>query len=234
MGTNDGEFDPEAPGSKEIGREMVDQETGLGSVMAHLYRGEVERTVHWRDRLDSTTNWAVTLLAAIVAYAFAGEASHAVILAGMLMGTVFLFIEARRFREYDIWRSRVRVIQENLFANALDPSQGIEHEAWRSTLSEDYRDPETKLSFRAAVSHRLRRVYLPLMGAMGVGWWFHRLAFAPGESVFERAAVPGLAGWVVVGLVVVYFLALILLAIPHDTSERGEASEADHGDLADE
>jgi len=234
MSTNGGEFDPEAPGSKEIGREMVDQDTGLGSVMAHLYRGEVERMVQWRDRLDSTTNWAVTLLAAIVAYAFAGEASHAVILAGMLMGTVFLFIEARRFRDYDMWRSRVRMIQENLFANALDPSQGIEHDRWRSTLSEDYRTPELKLTFRAAVGHRLRRVYLPLMGAMGVGWWFHRLAFAPGESLFDRAAVPGLSGELVVGLVIAYFVVLLVLAVPHDTSERGEASGADHGDLAEE
>ena len=232
MGTTNSDFDPEAPGSKEIGREMVDQDTGLGSVMAHLYRGEVERMVQWRDRLDSTTNWAVTLLAAIVAYAFAGEASHAVILAGMLMGTIFLFIEARRFRDYDMWRSRVRVIQENLFANALDPSQGVEHERWRATLSEDYREPELKLSFRAAVGHRLRRVYLPLMGAMGVGWWFHRLAFAPGESVFERAAVPGVSGQLVLGSVVLYFVILIVLAVPHDTSERGEASDADHGDLA--
>jgi len=234
MATEDSEFDPEAPETQQIGREMVDQETGLGSVMAHLYRGEVERTVHWRDRLDSTTNWAVTLLAAIVAYAFSGEASHAVILGGMLMGTVFLFIEARRFRDYDIWRSRVRVIQENLFANALDPSQGIEHDAWRSTLSEDYRSPDTKLSFRAAVGHRLRRVYLPLMGAMLVGWLFHLSAFMPGEPLIERAAVPGISGQLVVTLLGLYIAVLVVLAVPHGTNERGEPSDADHGDIAEE
>lgn len=143
---NDGTgFDPEEPEKKEIGREMVDQSTGLGSVAAHLYRGEMERTVGWRDRLDTTTNWAVTVMSAIVAYAFSGEVSHAVILAGLFMGTVFLFIEARRFRDYDIWRSRVRSLQENLFANALDPSQGVEHDAWRAQLSRDYRDPEPRL-----------------------------------------------------------------------------------------
>ncbi|MFC7007189.1 DUF2270 domain-containing protein [Halalkalicoccus salilacus] len=43
----------------------------------------------------------------------------------MLVGVVFLLIESKRFRDYDIWRSRVRVLQENLFANALDPSRGV-------------------------------------------------------------------------------------------------------------
>ncbi len=166
------EFDPEADEQKEIGREMVDESTGLGSVAAHLYRGEMERTVGWRDRLDTTTNWAVTVMSAIVAYAFSGEVSHAVILAGIMMGTVFLFIEARRFRDYDMWRSRVRVLQENLFANALDPSQGVEHDAWRAELSRDYREPSPKISYRGAFSHRLRRVYLPLLGVMGLAWIF--------------------------------------------------------------
>lgn len=224
-------FDPEDPEEKEIGREMVDQSTGLGSVAAHLYRGEVERTVEWRARLDTTTNWAVTVMSAIVAYSFSGEVSHAVILAGVMMGTVFLFIEARRFREYDIWRSRVRSLQENLFANALDPSQGIEHDAWREQLSEDYRDPEPKIGYRGALAHRLRRVYLPLIGAMLLAWLFHLWAFNPDEPFPESAGLPGAPGAAVAAVVGTYLLALLLLAIPLSPKGRGEAGAADHGEL---
>lgn len=224
-------FDPEAPEEAEIGREMVDQSTGLGSVAAHLYRGEVERTVAWRDRLDTTTNWAVTVMSAIVAYAFSGEVSHAVILAGVFMGTVFLFIEARRFRDYDIWRSRVRVLQENLFANALDPSEGVEHEAWRAELSQDYRDPSPKLSYRGAFSHRLRRVYLPLMTAMVFAWLFNVWAFNPDTPFVESASLPGIDGWIVITAVVLYYLGLLALAVPLTAKERGESGAADHGDI---
>ncbi|MEY7850806.1 DUF2270 domain-containing protein [Natrarchaeobius sp. A-rgal3] len=225
------EFDPEAAEEREIGREMVDQSTGLGSVAAHLYRGEMERTVEWRSRLDTTTNWAVTVMAAIVAYAFSGDVSHAVILAGAIMGTVFLFIEARRFRDYDIWRSRVRVLQENLFANALDPSEGIEHDTWRADLSEDYRDPVPKISYRGAFSHRLRRVYLPLMTGVLLGWVFHVWAFNPDEPFLESAGLPGVSGTVVVTAVAVFYLALVVLAVPLSAKERGESGEAEHGDL---
>lgn len=225
------EFDPEAPEQREIGREMVDQSTGLGSVAAHLYRGEMERTVEWRSRLDTTTNWAVTVMSAIVAYAFSGDVSHAVILAGIMMGSVFLFIEARRFRDYDVWRSRVRVLQENLFANALDPSKGVEHDAWRATLSEDYRDPTPNISYRGAFSHRLRRVYLPLIGAMGVAWLFHLWAFIPDEPFPVSAGLPGIDGTWVALVVGAYYAVLIVLAVPLSSKERGESGAADHGDL---
>ena len=233
MSDGSGEFDPEDPQETEIGREMVDQSTGLGSVAAHLYRGEVERTVMWRDRLDTTTDWAVTVTSVIVAYAFSGEVSHAVILAGIMMGSVFLFIEARRFRDYDIWRSRVRSLQENLFANALDPSQGVEHDAWREQLSQDYRDPEPKISYRGALAHRLRRVYLPVLAAMAAAWIFHVWAFNPDEPFLESAGLPGVSGTVVVAILVIYFLALALAAIPLSPKGRGESSAADHGELED-
>lgn len=225
------DFDPEDPEEKEIGREMVDQSTGLGSVVAHLYRGEMERTVGWRDRLDTTTNWAVTVMSGIVAYAFSGQVSHAVILAGVFMGTVFLFIEARRFRDYDIWRSRVRSLQENLFANALDPSQGIEHETWREMLSRDYRDPKPKISYRGALAHRLRRVYLPLISAMLLGWVFHLWAFSPDEPFLESARLPGVDGRTVVVAVALYYVLLLVVAIPLTSKERGESGGADHGEL---
>ncbi|AEH37511.1 DUF2270 domain-containing protein [Halopiger xanaduensis] len=234
MSDGDSEFDPEAPEQREVGREMVDQSTGLGSVAAHLYRGEVERAVSWRDRLDTTTNWAVTIMAAIVAYAFSGEVSHAVILAGVVMGTAFLFIEARRFQTYDIWRSRVRVLQENLFANALDPSAGVERSAWRAELSEDYRNPTPHISYRGAFSHRLRRVYLPLISAMLASWVFHLWAFNPDTPFPESAALPGVDGTVIAAVVGCYYLALLVLAVPLSDKERGESGAADHGDLEQE
>lgn len=210
---------------------MVDRSTGLGSVAAHLYRGEVDRAVNWRARLDTTTNWSVTVMSAIVAYAFSGDVSHAVILAGVIVGTAFLFIEARRFQDYDIWRSRVRVLQENRFANALDPSEGVEQRAWREELGEDYRDPTTNIGYRGAFSHRLRRVYLPLITAMLVGWLFHLWAFRPDEPFPESAALPGIDGALVAATVGVYYVVLLLLAVPLSDKERGESGAADHGDL---
>jgi len=155
------EFDPTAPDQREIGREMVGDSTGLGSVMAHAYRGEIDRMGTWRQRLDETTKWAVTLMAAILTWAFSStDNPHYLLLVGIVVVTIFLGIEARRYRDYDVFRSRARVIQENLLANALDPSQGIESHDWRAELSRDYRRPTLKVSLYEALANRLRRVYL--------------------------------------------------------------------------
>jgi len=225
------EFDPEAADQREIGREMVDESTGLGSVAAHLYRGEMERAVSWRGRLDSTTNWAVTIIAGILAYAFSSESvAHSIILVAMLIGVVFLLIEARRFRLYDVWRSRVRALQENLFANALDPSQGIEQRDWRELLSDDYRDPDVKMSMRIALAHRLRRVYLPLLVGLFLVWLV-RLSGAD-EPLVEAASVSGIPGWAVIGAVGFGYVCLFTLAFwPGATVPTETGDSADHGDL---
>lgn len=227
------EFDPEAAEEREIGREMVDQSTGLGSVAAHMYRGEVERMVGWRDRMDQTTTWAVSLTAAIVAYAYSDDdISHVILLVAMGMGLAFLHIEARRFQSYDVWRSRVRVLQQDLFANALDPSAGVEHDDWRERLSQDYRNPELKMPYREAVGHRLRRVYLPLLLGILFAWLFRLLAYAPEETVVESAAIPGIPGTAVLGAVASLYAVLLAIAfLGHPDKARQEASEADHGDF---
>ena len=229
--SHDEEFDPESREEREIGREMVDQSTGLGSVAAHLYRGEVERAVSWRSRLDSTTNWAVTIIAGILAYAFSsGDVSHSILLVAMLIGVVFLFIESQRFRRYDVWRSRVRSLQENLFANALDPSSGVEQRDWRRQLSEDYRRPETKMRFRDALSHRLRRVYLPLLTGLVLVWLF--LLSGEEAPLVEAAATEHTPGWLVLGVVLGGYLVLLAVAVwPNMTGNAETDTAVDHGDL---
>lgn len=231
--TND--FDPEAPEQREIGREMVDQSTGLGSVAAHLYRGEIERVTTWRERLDETTNWAVTIMAAILIYAFSGDGtSHAILLVGMLVMAVFLGIEARRYQSYDVWRSRARMLQENLFANALDPSAGVERPRWRAELSEDYRTPALKIPYQEAIGRRLRRVYLPLLAIMLISWVFRIVAYYPDQTWRQAASLPGVPGSVVLGSVVLcYGFAIGLALWPREWQTNGEVHETKYGEWKD-
>ena len=216
--------DPTTEQRREIGDEI-----GLGTLAAHLYRGEMDRVVNWRNRLDNTTNFAVTVIGAVLAYAFSGQgAGHTVVLVGVMIGTVFLLIEARRYQLYDVWRSRARSMQENLFANALDPSAGVEQLDWRAELSRDYRDPEAKMAYRTAVAHRLRRVYLPLLGGLGVIWAFHLAAYGSGGPI-EAASIENVPGAVVVAAVTAFYAGL--LAVAFVTDIHGEMSEKDHAEL---
>lgn len=228
--SNTDDFDPEAPKEREIGREMVDKSTGLGTVAAHLYRGEMNRVTTWRQRLDSTTKWTVTVIAAVFVYAFSGGASHAVLLAGIVVTAMFLGIEARRYQDYDVFRSRVRMIQENLLANALDPSQGVEHRDWRAELSEDYRHPKIKIPYREALQRRLRRVYLPIFVVLLAGWFFRITALTKGP-IITGATLGSIPGVVVIGAVCVFYLAAFAVTFwPVERQAKEEFGETDYGE----
>src|SRR5262249_3771949 len=43
---------------------------GYVNAMSHFYRGEMGRIMVWRQRLDVTTNWAITSSTAIITIAF--------------------------------------------------------------------------------------------------------------------------------------------------------------------
>lgn len=224
------EFDSETRSEREIGREMVDQNNGLGSVITHLYRAEMDRVTTWRQRLDETSKWAVTVLAGILVYAFSSSGtSHAVLLAGIAVVSVFLSIEARRYQDYEIWRSRLRMIQENLFANALDPSAGVEHPNWRAELSRDYRNPTIKVPYREALQRRLRRVYLPLLVVLLVAWIFRLTALSSG-SVTHAATLGRLPGLAVIGAVGLFYLTALAITLwPQNRRAKEEFSETELG-----
>ena len=223
------DLDPTTPNQREIGRDMVDDSAGLGSVMAHAYRGEIDRVSTWRQRLDQTTTWAVTVLAAILTWAFSNpDNPHYILLVGIVVVTVFLSIETRRYRDYDIFRSCVRLLQENLFANALDPSDGVESHDWRVELSEDFRRPTLKVSFPEALANRLKRVYLALLGVLLAAWIFRISAFEPRQDWLTTAAIARIPGSVVIAVIGLFHVALLGVAFwPRERQAKGEFREGD-------
>lgn len=221
-------FDPESNERRHVGRSVADEPDRFLQLMGHLYRGEISRANTWRTRLDRTTNWAVVLTASLITWGFASQdRPHYVILVGMAMVTLFLFIEARRYRVYDIWRSRVRLLEENVWANALHPVEGIEQFAWRDLLSEDLRSPALKMSVWEALSRRLRRIYLFLLLVLAAAWFAHLSAFKHTDADLMAAAgiarIPGYWVWLLVACL--YLSATILAVWPIRRRAKGEVTE---------
>lgn len=203
---------PESADDAAVGRGLLDEEMGPSSAMAHLYRGEVHRMKLWRERLDRTTNWAVLLLAAVLTWAFSAPANpHYVLLIGNAAVGLFLAVESRRYRAYDMWRSRVRTIQQEVWAPGLDPDREPDPE-WRRRLADDYDDPALKISGEEAIAHRLRRVYLPLFAILN-GAWAVRVGVFGTEPWPASAAIGPVSGLGVTVAVVVAFAAAVVVAI---------------------
>lgn len=215
----------------DIGREIATESDELGTMLGHFYRAEMDRTNTWRQRSDESTKWTVTIIAAVLVYGFSANGTPAVLLAGIVVTTIFLTVESRRYQVYDIWRSRVRLLQENYFANALDPSAGIEHDDWRRQLSDDLREQTIKISYFEAFKRRLSRVYFPLLLLLLFAWLFRITVFESEGTVLETAAVGEAPGIAIIGLVALFYSTILAIRFwPHERRAMGRRRGKDPGE----
>lgn len=188
------------------------------NAMIQFYRGERSRSDAWRERLDSTTNWAVLTAGGMLSFAFTQpEHSHVALLLAQLLVMVFLGFEARRFRYFDVWRSRVRMIEENFFIPILKRDLTSPRRDWREVVSRDLQTPTFKMTLLEAIALRLRFNYIWIFLALGVAWLVKlSLHPAPAEGareMIERMAIGPIPGPAVLMLVGGAHLTAILVAL---------------------
>src|ERR1051326_2065679 len=109
------------------------------TALVHLYRAEVGRMTAYRQRLDTTTNWAITSSALVTTFSL-GNASipHAAFLFLMFVNGFFLTVEARRFRVYEAARFRVLLLERYFYPDVLGEGSGRD---WRTALMESLGTP---------------------------------------------------------------------------------------------
>lgn len=186
----------------------------FNTAMVHLYRGEITRANVWRQRLDATTNWAVIATGAAISVAFSqASGHHSVILLNMLLITLFWFIEARRYRYYELWSSRIRLMETDFFAAMLVPPFQPAWD-WAETLAETLLRPDYSITVWEALGRRFRHNYLWIYIILAISWmtklWLHPVKASSWRCILNRAVLGGLPGPVVLGIVG-GFLGLLLL-----------------------
>ena len=187
-------------------------------VLAHLYRGEMYRSKIWRTRLDATTNWAVatTGIALSVAFGSAGNSPLPLVLVA-LMSLVFLSIEARRYRYFDIWRTRVRILETCMYCPILRGEGVPVDSGWNLELARDYEKLHFHISFLEAIGRRLRRNYSFMFGVQAFSYvtkiCVHPVPVKSLEDLWQHAAIGPLPGQVVLVCGFLFHGGLIALAV---------------------
>ena len=192
------------------------------TALSHFYRAEMHRSLIWRSRLDTTTNWAIVATLAILTAslqnpAFAMEA----LILGMLSNVVFLTIEARRFRFFDVWRARVRMIEENFYGGILRRDQSSPDFHWGTQVADDLLCPRFHLTrmqaFRARLMRNFRFIFLFLL----IAWIANRLAHPAPDHGLGLSALPS---WAPDAFVALLYLSLIGVAIFTPKAEAPEVA----------
>lgn len=187
------------------------------AALAHLYRGEMYRSKIWRTRLDTTTNWGVATAGIGLSLTFSNPENSALPLILMtLLVAVFLGIEARRYRYFDIWRTRTRLLEVGLFAPILRGEGARANKGWNNVLADDYARLRFHISYWEAAGRRLRRNYAWIFSILGIGY-LGKIAIHPTpartlDELWNRAAVGPLEGQVVFLIGAVFHISWLLLA----------------------
>ncbi len=217
MSPADPTFEPPQPSSSS---EYV-------TALAHYHRAEMARMSDWRARIDQTSNWAITVVAGMLSISLSTPSSHhGVLLFAMLIVLLLLWIEARRYRFFDVYRARVRQFERHYFAPLLSHAQTAA-DGWSSIVAASLSQPRFIISQRVAVTRRLRRNYIWIFAILLLAWLL-KLASprlqAEGtdlESVWSvshlaaNAAlgpVPGVLVLVAVGALFVALVGLLVVA----------------------
>jgi uncharacterized membrane protein len=193
--------------------------------LAHLYRGEVYRSTVWRTRLDSSTNWAVvtTGIALSATYSSAQASPLPMVLVGLLV-TVFLLFEARRYRYFNVWRARTRLLETDFYA-PLIKGEGIRADAgWAQLLASDYLHPRYHISLSRAIGRRLRRTYGWILAIQAIAYYgklaIHPTALESLADLWERAAIGPIHGGLVIAAGVAFHGGWLLFALVTFELER--------------
>lgn len=209
----------------------------ITTAMVHYYRAELSRMTSWRDRLDRTSNWAITVTAALLSVSLSTPtAHHGVMLFAMLLVTLLLYVEARRYRFYDVYRQRVRQFERHYFAPlfaAVPATEGAD--PWLQMLSQDLRHPRFRIDLMTAMTRRLRRNYLWMYLILLLAWVLKITSpklqeegvvadtARPLMRIVDNAALGPLPGWIVIAIVAALFVALAVVSLRG--KKRGDDDE---------
>ena len=204
---------------------------GYVNAMSHFYRGELGRIMVWRQRLDITTNWAITSSTAIITIAFANrEVPHIIFFFNLAIVWGMLWVEARRYRFYDAFRARVRMLEAHFLVPMVMENREMLQGEWKKLVCEDLILPSFKITKLEAVGRRLKRNYVFIFILIMVAWitkiFLHASAPVQGLPSFYHAMRVGhIPSWLVAAIFVGTLAIVIGITIYVGQKTTGEVSE---------
>jgi len=209
------------------------------NAMVHFYRGELGRIMIWRQRLDVTTTWAITSSTTIITVAFSfREIPHIIFFFNVAIVWIMLWIEARRYRFYDAFRGRVRMLETHFLVPMVSQSDRLLDGEWRRLVCEDLILPSFKITAFEAVGRRLKRNYVFIFAIIMLAWalkiFMHAEPPITSFESFYRAFEAGhLPAWFNATIFIGTIVAVTSIIIYVARSSSGEVSEfgSDRGTL---
>jgi uncharacterized membrane protein len=190
------------------------------------------RIMIWRQRLDTTTSWAITVTSTIFTVAFSiRDVPHIIFFFNIAIVTMMLWIEARRYRFYDAFRARVRMLEAHFLVPIVAENTAMLHGEWQKLVCEDLLIPSFKISRFEAIGRRLKRNYAFIFYIILVAWltkiFLHAQPAIDSYETFYAAlrVGPSIPSWLVAGILILTFASILGITIYVGKTTSGEIGE---------
>jgi uncharacterized membrane protein len=141
---------------------------------------------------------------------------HGIIILSTLLVIWFLFIETRRYRYYELWSYRVRLMETDFYAAMLVPPFHPSPE-WAESLAENLLSPSFPISIWEAFGRRLRRNYAWIFLILYAAWvakiWLFPVPATGLEEFVQRSAVGPISGEIMIALGFGFYAFLLFVAL---------------------
>jgi uncharacterized membrane protein len=156
----------------------------------------------------------------------------------MVIVLLLLTIEARRYCFFDVYRTRVRLLERNYFAQIFAPEPAVDRD-WLQVLGQDLRKPRFLMPMKTALSRRLRRNYFWMFLVLLLAWvlkissaTLHQEGVRPDATQtllewIQSLALGPVSGWLVLLAVLAFYGWLTRTTFTTHVS----AGELAHGDV---
>ena len=207
---------------------------GYITAMAHFYRGEAGRIMVWRQRLDTTTTWAITSTCTIFTVAFSfREVPHLIFFFNLAIVLIMLWIEARRYRFYDAFRARLRMLEAHFLVPMILRQESKLEGNWRKLVAEDLLIPAFKVSMFESIGRRLKRNYA-FIAIIILSAWITKIFIHPPPNVpkidsiksfYDALSIGGFSSWFVATVMMGTFISVICITLYITKHSTGEITE---------
>ena len=168
---------------------------------------------------------------AIITIAFSNrEVPHIIFFFNLAIVWGMLWIEARRYRFYDAFRARVRMLEAHFLVPMVMENRQMLQGEWKKLVCEDLILPRFKISKLEAIGRRLKRNYVFIFILIMVAWvtkiFLH--ASEPVDSVwsfYRSLSIGHIPSWLVAFIFAGTFAIVIGITIYVGKKTTGEISE---------
>ena len=204
------------------------------TAMSHFYRAEIDRMMVWRQRFDTTTTWAITSTCTIFTVAFSfRDVPHLIFFFNLAIVLMMLWIEARRYRFYDAFRARVRMLEAHFIVPVILQQKSKLEGNWRKLVAEDLLIPAFKVSMFESIGRRLKRNYGFVVIIILAAWITKIFIHPPTDiqkinsirSFYDALSIGGFSSWFVAAVMLGTFISVISITLYIAKNSTGEITE---------